>query len=312
MLGFGTVLNMKSSLERERRALLSEVGARKLQELTLIKITGEDRLSWIQGQVTNDTSHLGASAAVYALSLTAKGKVVSELWLTAHADALFAVVPEEAKASLLEHFDRQIIMEDVELEETPHLSLFTFQGPKSVSAAEMLPKEWVKYNCDRLGQGGVDVVAPQTDASSATLRQCVKNAEGLEVSEEAWEQARLEAPRARFGFDLTQETLPQEAGLRDRAISFSKGCYIGQEVVCMLENRGKLRRSLVRFKVEGSVRRGADVSLEGEPIGLITSVSPEERGGGENLALGYLPVTRILEQGAYRADDAQLIFDRTV
>jgi folate-binding protein YgfZ len=142
-----------------------------------------------------------------------------------------------------------------------------------------------------LGSSGRDIVAPA--ASQAKLRSELQPrlvaARGLWVSEEGWELARLRAGIPRYGFDFDEHNYPQEAGLKERAVSFQKGCYLGQEVVCMIEFRGQMTRRLVQLDVDtrDPLAKGSAVAADGHDVGEVTSaqLDPET---GRTLALAYV------------------------
>jgi folate-binding protein YgfZ len=134
------------------------------------------------------------------------------------------------------------------------------------SAAKVLPPDGVSvFPSDRIGWGGVDVIAPEP---TTALREAIARGDVIDVDDAAWEIARLEAARPRFGVDFDEDNYVQEANLTDRAVSFNKGCYIGQEVVCRLQMRGHVRRQLVALSLEGEPpAKGANVG----DVGAITS-----------------------------------------
>lgn len=254
------------------------VGVRALDELTGILVTGSEAKSWLNGQVTQQLALMKQGEAAYGLAVDVHGKILADLWVLDRGDDLLVLIPAAAREGLLKHFDKYIVMEDVDLE-AHDVAVLTAQGPEAAGIADGFP-------CDRLGRGGVDVVVPpaERDAALAGLVAAAEARGGGAVTEDEWERARIRAGRPRFGVDFGDSHRPQEAGLRDLAVSFQKGCYLGQEVVCMLDTRGKLRRRLMRLRAE-TLEVGAPLEVEGAKVGEITSAVADD---GVVIGLGYV------------------------
>ncbi len=267
---------MSDRAEIHARWLAETVGVRAL-EVGVLGVTGEDARAWLNGQITNDVSRTREGDAVYALAVDVRGKVLTDLWaLDRGGDRFDVLLPRDRLGSIAEHLERFVVMEDVEL--TPReQTLVTAQGPASAALG------LGGFPCDRLGSGGVDLLdVPLTDA--------VARAEALgggEVGAAGWELARLRARRPAFGLDFDETTYPQEAGLRALAVSFTKGCYLGQEVVCMLENRGQLRRHLVALEGDALSPPGTALAKGDTEIGEVRSGVLDPRDGVARM-LGYV------------------------
>lgn len=220
-----------------------KLSGHRVLEVGVIEIRGEDTHTWLQGQVTADLRDI--DGPVYTLLLTPKGRVVSDGWvLPVDAESLDLVVPAHAADAALERLDRFLVMEDVELElRTTTL----FHVVENAEDRAVLP---------RVGVPGWDSTEPLGDA----------------IDDATWTRARIEHGIPQHGQDFGIDTLPQEAGLK-RAISFEKGCYIGQEPVVMLEHRGQPPRRLVRVRVPESAEQAAEIHAEGAVAGRLTSVS---------------------------------------
>ncbi|MCA9610451.1 MAG: folate-binding protein YgfZ [Myxococcales bacterium] len=253
---------------REARWLRETVGVRPL-ELGALRVTGEDARSWLNGQITNDVSRTQPGDAIYAVAVDVKGRILSELRALDLGDAGFDVlVPRERLAFLSEHLERYVVMEDVELVGRD-LVVVTAQGPASAAL------DLGGFPSDRLGQGGVDLV----DVSLETVVARAEQLGGGLVGEEGWELARLRARVPAWGLDFDETTYPQEAGLRATAVSFTKGCYLGQEVICMLENRGQLRRHLVALEGDALPPPGSALEREGVEVGTVRSGMVDPQAG---------------------------------
>lgn len=272
-------------MSHDARWLSHTAGARALDDAVLC-LRGEDARTWLSGQVTNDTRGMSADSAVYALVLDGRGKILADVWVLDVGDEVRLVVPRETTAELQKHFEKYIVMEDVELAVADE-AVLTVQGPRSGEAIERagLPG----FACDRLGYGGRDVLVPAADRTRAhaALVAAAEALGGGEVDEAAWELARLRAGRPRFGADFGPANYPQEAGLKRIAVSFEKGCYLGQEVVCTLESRGQLSRHLVRIESDHELTAGLDLRLEEQVVGQITSARRDPE-AGRVVALGYV------------------------
>lgn len=270
------------SIEREVAWLRETVGLRVLPEQAVVEVTGEDALEWLQGQVTNDLSALRAGDSIYGFVLTPKGRVLADAWVTDAGEAYRLVVPASQVAPLMERLERYLIMEDVELVPRETLRVVTLQGPRAREVESGWP-------ADRLGSGGRDlwVEADELDTVVARLADQCALLEGGVVSEEAWSRAHVLAGVPRFGVDFGERTYPQETGLAQRAVSFSKGCYLGQETVMMLQSRGKAPKTLWRWRIERSepTPRGTAIRSGDQVAGEITSAVAH---GAETIALGFL------------------------
>ncbi|MDH4282252.1 MAG: hypothetical protein OEV36_06340, partial [Myxococcales bacterium] len=207
----------------------------------------------------------------------------ADVFALVRADDVWLDVPAAQVDALLARLDRYIIMEDVDLTPLRDLRIITAQGPRADEVAE---EGWP---ADRLGTGGREWVITETELASTleewTARSC--DLGGGALSAESWSHAHVVRGRPRFGVDFGDWTYPQESGLTPVAVSFTKGCYIGQETVVMLENRGKAPKGLWRWAIETSEppKAGTPITSGGAEVGEITSAVVEEAGVA---ALGFL------------------------
>ena len=299
---------MMTSASDQAHALVHSAGLRERGDLSLVHVRGDDRASWLNGQITNDVRAMVRGVGVYALAVTVRGKIMADLWAIDRGDELSLLLPEPALPTVLESFERQIIMEDVELTTDTELAVISIQGPRASDVAGELGSE--AHRCDELGTGGVFVLVPRAQLSDARrgLLAAVERVGGCAVDESGFELARLRLGRARFGEDFSDQNYPQEAGLKSLAVSFSKGCYLGQEVVCTLENRGRLTRALVRLEAPGQLELSRGTALRDQndqEVGRVTSSAfdPER---GASLALGYVKSAHAVADARLRTDLAEL------
>ena len=199
-----------------------------LSDRVAIVATGKERTSWLNGLVTNDVSKLSPGRAQYGLLVEKKGRIQTDFFMVASEDALALAVPRDLRDAVLATLDHHLIMEDVELT-TPEL--------------------WWAYSSSPVGDarfsGVIDLLVPG-DAIVATTEPL-----GDAGDASTFEALRIERGLPRFGVEFDATFYPQEANLEKIAVSFDKGCYLGQEVVYMLENRGHVKKKLVPLDLEG-------------------------------------------------------------
>jgi folate-binding protein YgfZ len=213
---------------------------------------------------------------------------MADAWVCDASDNRFyLLVPTATVDRLLESFDGQIIMEDVEPEVRADLAVISLVGPRAHELTARAKELGETFPVDRLGRGGLDVIVPRDRADDAecALGTAVEDAGGAAISSDGFELARIRAGRPRFGVDFDDRNYPQETGLEPRAVSFNKGCYLGQEVICMLENRGKLTKRLVSLELSGDAAPDAPIEDDGAEIGRVTTVGHDD---GKTLAFGYV------------------------
>lgn len=236
--------------------------ARLRPDLVVLSVRGDDARTWLNGQITNDVRSTSPGQAVHALVLNVKGRILADaIVLDRGEGGLAMVVPKSEHAALREHFDKYIIMEDVELVLEEALVVYEQHGGEGG-----FPVPW-------LGEGVFLRVEAQPPPPEVER-----------ISDAEAELARLRVGRPAFGADFGPTTYPQEAGL-ENAVSFQKGCYLGQEVVCMLENRGQISRKLVRLESDALVPVGAKITdASGVEVGAVTSAAAKPEGGAMLLA----------------------------
>lgn len=255
-----------------------------------LSVTGEDRKVWLQGQVTNDLRDFEAGSHLEACVLTPTGQIVSAIGLWALEDRFIALVSERRFEATVERLNRMLILEDVVLSGLNGHKMVSIQGPNAslaLSQATELPrlsagvgtgpmKGCLFLRHDATGSGGWTVLCPGEQMGA--LKEALA---GMAVCSEATlDVARLEAGIPRDGFDYDENTLVMELGpaFVEANVSFTKGCYTGQEVVHRIYSRGHVNRTWMGLRCESAVSRGDRVSCEArEDAGKVTSAgwSPE-------------------------------------
>lgn len=248
--------------------------------LGVLDVTGGDRQTWLNGLVTCDLAKLKEGEGAYGLAVGKNGRILADLFALVAADHLYVVAPRTTLEPLAASFEHYLVMEDVEVRPAEgDFSIFVAHGPAaeavvSVAASQGAPAAVVDVSGAPLGV--VLVPKSQEEAVTAALALAARSAGGVIGDDLGWDALRLARFVPRFGVDFDEKTYPQEASLEKRAVSFSKGCYLGQEVVCMLEMRGHVKRKLALLAIDGedAPARGAKVSdAAGTEQGEITSAT---------------------------------------
>jgi folate-binding protein YgfZ len=283
---------LKDHLSRARAAVL----AIETNELGVMVVTGGDRQTWLNGMVTCELAKLEPGGAAYGLAVTQKGRVLADLSVIMDRERLLLVVPRTEIDALKLSFDKYLIMEDAEVVAMPEaFAVWQLHGPKSAELLACLrPLGAFGGALDYTGLGGAVVVVGHENEASVREAMATAVAElGGAIGEEAsWESLRLTCGIPRFGRDFDLTTYPQEALLEKRAVSFNKGCYLGQEVVCMLELRGHVKRKLVPLTLSAGSppAKGASVTdAAGAVLGHVTSAA--ETPDGAPLAFAMIKGT---------------------
>ncbi len=266
-----------------------------------LAVRGRDRATWLQGLLTCDVVGLRAGEAAWGLALNKQGKVLADFLLGATPDALLLGLPRARATVLADHLEALLVMEDAELvDESSEHAWLEVVGPRAGDLARAAsPPEGLVAALDRTGLGGAIVVTPARSVEASTGSLARKGA--ALAGPRDWEALRIERRLPRWGRDMDDSTLPHEARLERAAVRWSKGCYLGQEVICMQEMRGKVRRRLELLRLEGGegsapLELPADVTVSEDFVGRVTSAVWSTRAGGM-LGLAILPA---------RVDDAAL------
>lgn len=236
------------------RALRTDGGVVRRTDRAVLAVTGTERASWLQGLVTNDVASLAPGDSRYAAYLTPQGRMVTDLNVVARPDRLLLDVPAPLAAQLREKLDSLIFAEDAQvLDQSQALEIWTAIAPGEPSGGP-------------LSDVIVDAGQPHGLAYP-------------EISFNTFEVVRIERGIPRFLADMDTDTIPLEAGIEDRAISFTKGCYVGQEVIVRVTHRGggRVAKKLVRWRAEPSAAivpmAGARIFAETKDIGRVTSAA---------------------------------------
>jgi tRNA-modifying protein YgfZ len=275
------------------RAVTEACGFFDRSERGKLALTGGDAKSFLQGQVSNDVERLAEGDGCYAAFLTPKGKMLGDLRILDAGEELLLDTERVALQELFNMIRRYSVGYDVQLRKrTLECCLLSLIGPASGElvggvgerehAHTVVELDGISARAIRTDVG-IDLLAP-TD-SLEPLRGALVRRGAVSVPEAAAECVRIEQGRPRYGIDLDGSVIPQEAGLNERAVSFTKGCYVGQETVARLYYRGKPNRHLRGLLLSAPASPSAELRLGERPVGALGSVAQSPRLGWIGLAL---------------------------
>jgi folate-binding protein YgfZ len=281
--------------DSEYRTITEACGLLDRSDRGKLALSGPEAKSFLQGQVSNDVEALSSGGGCYAAFLTPKGKMLGDLRVLDAGDELLLDTERSALQELFNMIRRFSIGFDVQLHKrTVECGLLSLLGPASADIGGAAALDDAEHAHAPVQLGGVQARAIRTDlgidllcdaADTDSLRAALTDAGAVPVSEAVAECARVEHGRPRYGVDLDDSVIPQEAGLNERAVSFTKGCYVGQETVARLHYRGKPNRQLRGLRLTEPGRSGDELTFEGRPVGRLASVSVSPRLGPIALAL---------------------------
>jgi folate-binding protein YgfZ len=255
-----------------------------LSDRMKLRLTGGDRVRFVNGQITNDLRKASDSRAVAACVLNAKGRMNGHVFVSTWGDTIVIDADSEIREQLLQRIERYIIADDVQAEDvTDQFALFhLLAGAAPTSVGRIV-------SANRFGQAGFDIWTAATRHDDL-LEQLQKIAPLC--AEDCAEVFRIEQGIPRWGRELTEEILPGEANLEDSCIDYEKGCYIGQEVVSRMKMSGQRNKALCGLVAMPNAGPGRGMKLysmgtEKKEIGWITSATRSDR-LGRQIALGYV------------------------
>jgi folate-binding protein YgfZ len=274
-----------------------------------IAVTGKDRASYLQGLLTNDIPALTAGTGCYSAWLSPQGRMLTDMHVLESGTMILLDVPAAAAPATLERLEQFIFTEDVQVASLADgLTGIWLHGPTSAAVLERTIDgardlaTWPEYHHEplslrgdpvsivRISQLGVPGYCMHVERGRAADLTAALEASGAEhVSAEALNAARVEAAYPLFGIDMTEEIIPLEAGIESRAISFTKGCYVGQEIVIRVLHRGhgRVAKKLVSLRFDdGAPERGAKLHAGEREVGYVTSAAESPRFGA--IGLGYV------------------------
>jgi folate-binding protein YgfZ len=264
-----------------------------------LALTGPEAKAFLNGQVSNEIEALEPGTGCYAALLTPKGKMLADLRVLdigPPTHELLLLCERSALQALFDALRRFNVGFDAELHKrTVQRGLLSLIGPKADEVAGLRGQSPQSEHDNVAAQvGGAPVRLVRTDVGldvicdsedTDRVRTALIEAGAVEIDEAQADVLRVERGRPRYGVDLDESVIPQEAGLNERAVSFTKGCYVGQETVARLHWRGKPNRHLRGLRLGEQVQPGTGLRLGEREVGRLTSVATSPRFGTVGLAL---------------------------
>jgi folate-binding protein YgfZ len=292
-------------------ALRTSAGVVSRDDRRLIALTGADRLTYLQGLLTNDVAALAPGTGCYAALLTAQGRMIADMKVLETGTRALIDVHESVASTVRDKLEQFIFSEDAQVADlSDRVRVVGLYGPSAAQILERIAPAQGTFGSmalfenrvlttsagaitlvrsDDVGVEGFDLVADAADASS--MIAALTQAGAVRVDRDTTEVTRVEAGRPAWPHDMDDSTIPLEAGIEDRAISLTKGCYVGQEIIIRVLHRGhgRVAKRLVGLRLdEGPIPTAGDRIRSGDrDIGAVTSAvfSPC---AGSPLALGYV------------------------
>ena len=290
----------------EFHALLSGCGVCDLGWRAKIVLTGSDRVRWLNGMISNNVRDLGMGLGVYGFLLNAQGQIQADLYAFQRGDSLLVDTERSQRDKVLQLFDHYIIADDVEVKDiSDQLTALGLTGPGSRKVLEAagisLPElGYLEFADTTWRDASVTVLHSGEEAKDSwqvwiaperagALWEALIHAGARPAGTAALNLFRISRGIPQFGQDIRERDLPQETG-QMRALSFTKGCYLGQEIVERIRSRGAVHRQFGAFAVEGPLPEpGTKINADGKEVGEITSGAILPLPGGDRaVALGYL------------------------
>ena len=326
-------------VEAEYHAVRTAVGLLDFSNRGLLQLTGPDRITFLQGLVSNDVAALRPSQGTYAAVLNQQGKVLGDVQVLCSENSLYLDLWEPLKDKILEHLNRYLVADEVEIaDRTSEYGTLSLQGPRSgelaqrLFEADPLPSHPLGHvivklentfvclvRSNRTRETGFDLIAPGTVLAKLAeiLTEVGKNLSVKWIGSDALNTVLVEDGIPRYGIDFTEDNLLLEVGLNN-AVSFTKGCYLGQEIIERVRSRGHVNKKLCGLVLDGEfpAHHGAPIQVNEKPVGTVTSsvCSPKL---GHAVALGYIhrdhwqpgtSVTVISDTGSLTATVTELPF----
>ncbi|MBV8050268.1 MAG: folate-binding protein YgfZ [Acidobacteriaceae bacterium] len=310
-----------ADLEAEFASLLSGCAIFELTERAKFSLSGNDRVRWLNGMITNKIRDLAAGQGIYAFVLNPQGHILGDLYAYNRGESLLIDTDKAQAEKLLGIFRKYIIMDKVEIAElSDKLTAIGVAGPKSrmilgklgLDLPQLAPLQFVDMHwnnsaitilrTDNVALDSYEVwLAPEHHSQ---VWSAFSDSGATPISAETLELLRVASGTPRYAQDIRERDLPQETE-QLRALNFNKGCYIGQEIVERIRSRGNVHRKFTGFEVRGPLPHGIKIQADGKDVGEVTSTATLPLAAGpRHIALGY--VRRELATQPLQAGDVQL------
>jgi folate-binding protein YgfZ len=260
----------------------------------VVRVTGDDRASFLHGMCTADVNGAKPGTILPALFLTEHAHVIADAFIWVTNDALILDIDAEAWTRTHAHLEKLLVADDVEFEDAHDFALLDVEGPASLDATESPREPWsfieagssIVGNLPRYGGSAVSVIVPHDSLESTIVAILAKVPGSRRIDAAMLEMIRIENGVASVGVDTTEKTIALEGRL-NRAISFNKGCYLGQETIERATARGGLKKRMfgLKFNTMDVPVAGSVLSLDGKEVGRVTSAVRSPRFGAIGLAI---------------------------
>ena len=273
---------------------------RVLDDRVVVRVVGDDRVSFFHGMCSADMKGAKPNDVLAALILTEHAHVIADLFIWVTDDALLLDIDADAWTRTRAHLERLLVADDVEFEDASDFSVIDIEGPKLLDAARIVGgagagalAEWRSVsagdlriaNIPRVGGPAVSIIAPRAQVDSIVGKVLETIADSRRIDSAVIEAIRIENGIARIGVETGDKTIALEARL-NRAISFNKGCYLGQETIERATSRGGLKKRMFGIKFNGPAPSvGIALSLGGKEVGRVSSAIQSPRFGAIGLAI---------------------------
>lgn len=248
-----------------------------------LKVTGGDRVSFVQGMVSNDVEKLAVGASLYATMLTAKGAMVADARILRRPEDVVLDLEPEMAGPVKAFLEKYLISEDAEVDVAKNLAVIGLYGPKHIDLLGLMPRGGLARMLVGLHGTQVDMLVHR-DALEE-IRAALAGVPQVDAA--TFDVLRVEAGQPQWGAELTEATIPLEASL-DQAISYTKGCYIGQEVIARATHRGQMQKKLAGLLLgDQTPEKGTELKKGDKKVGWVGTVvqSPKQ---GQRIALAYV------------------------
>ncbi len=280
----GAIHETVTTLDEKLRAAREVLAVGPVLPRAILRATGKDAKDYLHRMSTQDVSVLKPGGSTYGAFLTAKGHLLADAHLLATDDGVLLEMDPRALPATRAQLEKLVIMDDVVFEDVSEaLRVLPVLGPEAPRRLEGRAPGAPRVPNARRGAPAVDVWLPPHEAEALRAELVAEGATPLD--DDALEALRILGGLARFGADMDASRLPMEAGLTRQAISFSKGCYIGQEIVLRATARGQLQRGLVQLRLPPGAGPGTRLAAGGQEVGVVTSAADTPEG---RIGLGYL------------------------
>ncbi len=284
----------------EFAALVQQAGVFDLGWRAKLILTGSDRHKWLNGMVTNNIRDLAPDCGTYNFLLNAQGHIMGDMYLYNRGDYILLDTDASQAENIRALLDKFIIMDDVEISDASgKLTAIGLIGPKAQevlgsAGISVPPLEPLRIHDAVWQDAGISLVAADSGrieiwvaaANAAKLLDALAGAGAKPVGSEALELWRIARGIPQYGRDIRERDLPQETE-QARALNFSKGCYVGQEIVERIRSRGAVHRHFSGLEIEGPAPEpGTKLQASGKDVGEVTSVAVLPT--GQTIALGYV------------------------